>query len=246
MKMAPFESTTESGRTPVRAGTAGPRVEDRSRLLRALARVSRRQKRLARLLSETEELADAIVQDLQQLSVDLHAVPADTRALLLTVPRRACLPGNGGEFLRKESERGALSLRLAPLLDGHVRVGLNGAPEFPIPPVLGKLLSILSEDDGPSDDGIVRWKTLAEVARRLGKSATRRSRHAVSQHVSRLKQEFRLNGENWRLIQTRRKGLVRFALIRPPRPSSAIGSDGADPHVGSALPSPGLPSGCAP
>jgi hypothetical protein len=112
-------------------------------------------------------------------------------------------------------------LEIKPRSDGFSDVRIDAGKSFALPPMLADLLAVLSLTGAASDDGLVGWKTIDEVAILLGKRSSRRfSRHAVTQSIYRLRKElFNRGGANPYLIQTNRRRGVRFALRQKGRTS---------------------------
>lgn len=120
------------------------------------------------------------------------------------------------EHLRQLAATGAHSLETKLRADGDFEVRIDGGKRFTLPPLLADVLRILAIDNGPSNDELVGWKTLDEVAILLGKETGRPvKKHAVTQNVYRLRKAmFAQGGANPYLIQTSRQRGVRFAQRR--------------------------------
>lgn len=174
----------------------------------------RRQRRLLERLSRAEELADALALDLEGIERALagaeggELVPARERESECHADRRA---------LRRTAEAGIGSLEVVWAVDGAAEVRVDGGKAFRLPAGLGELLEILTLDSGRSDDGLVGWKSLDEVAILLGKRhGTPVLRHAATQLVYRLRRELFARGAvNPYLVQSSRQRGVRVALRRP-------------------------------
>jgi len=129
------------------------------------------------------------------------------------------------EQLRQLAEAGAHSLEIKPRADGLAEVRIDGGKIFTLSPLLADVLRILAIDNGPSEDDLVGWKTLDEVAILLTKDSGKQFRkHAVTQNVYRLRKAmFAQGGANPFLVQTNRQRGVRFARRR--RLAAAITCD---------------------
>jgi hypothetical protein len=127
--------------------------------------------------------------------------------------------------LRELAVSGALALEIKLRADGAAEVRIDGGKRFTLPPLLADMLRILALDNGPSNDDLVGWKTLDEVAILLAKNTGGQvKKHAVTQNVYRLRKAmFAQGGANPYLIQTSRRHGVRFARRR--RPIAVITSD---------------------
>jgi hypothetical protein len=181
----------------------------------ALHGIARKQRLLLDRISRAEELADQIACDLADLERLLSVDPAGRRPHVR--PKRV-----------RELAGASMNARVSEVLikrrdDDWGLVSLDGVTEFALPPMLTDLLAILCADAEPSADDLVAWKTLDEVAKRLGKKIGRPfSRHAVTQHVYRLRRElFARGGANPLLVQTNRRRGVRMALRRSSQALSA-------------------------
>ncbi len=109
----------------------------------------------------------------------------------------------------------AYSLEIRQRDDGVAEVRINQGRKFVLSKTLAKLLAILASDRG--EDGLVEWKTIDDIARRLGAQLKRSfTPHAVSVNVCRLRDELTEGGVNRWLIQTDRTEGYRFALRREP------------------------------
>ncbi|MGQ0734256.1 MAG: hypothetical protein ACT4QD_11435 [Acidobacteriota bacterium] len=172
-----------------------------------LQRFARRQRLLVDRLGRAEELADALSCDLADLE-------------------RALAPGSGparqsGESTRRRrlvttDEVCAAEIAVRRRHDDWGLIRVDQAEAFPLSPLLTDLLAILADDGGPSEDGLVAWKGLDEVAKQLQKKSGRRyRRHAVTQLVYRLRRELSARGHaSPMLVQTSRRLGVRVALRR--------------------------------
>ena len=183
--------------------------------LTLLSDIVRRYRSLVTRISSAELLADNIAFELARLESYLK-----TRAF--NEPPGDYSPvqrGNSAKFkehLRRMAEPGVLSLEIKARTDGLAEVRIDAGKQFTLPPMLADLLYTLSIDSGPTDDDLVGWKTLDEVAILLSKKIGKRfTRHSVTQNIYRLRQElFKRAGANPFLIQTNKRRGVRFALKR--------------------------------
>lgn len=188
-------------------------TKQRPELLARIRDIARRYRSLVSKISSVELLAD-------RLSLELALIE---KALETGAPVEPCVDvessgrkesGQMKEQLRLLADSGAVLLEIKSRSDGLCDVRIDAGRQFKLPPVLADLLAILSLDGGTSDDGLVRWKTLDEVAILLGKRWGKRfSRHTVTQSVHRLRRElFARGGVNPYLVQTNRRRGARFAL----------------------------------
>jgi DNA-binding response OmpR family regulator len=184
-----------------------------SDLLEQIRDLARRHRTLLSRLGSAELLADTISLDLSRIencleTGELEPVAEDEKH---TGPKGG---GRSREQLRILADSGVTTLEINLRSDGLSDVRIDAGKKFNLPPALADLLSILSLNGGTSDDRLVGWKTIDEVAILLGKRSSRRfSRHTVTQSIYRLRKElFNRGGANPYLIQTNRRRGVRFAL----------------------------------
>jgi hypothetical protein len=158
------------------------------------------------LLKTLEEFADISAQDVTGCGAELRDERRHTRKPLFYL-----------------AETGAASLELKPRPDGMTDVLIDGGKQFSLPPALADLISALSVDTGVSDDALVGWKSVKEIAAWLSKQSGRPvSKRAITQNVYRLRKElFERGGVNPYLVQTNRRRGLRFALRRKTGQSSA-------------------------
>jgi hypothetical protein len=182
-------------------------------LLEQIRELARRHRSLLSRLSNAELLADTIALDLSRIEKcletgELAPVGEDERL----ARQKEC--GQRRDQLRLLADSGATTLEIKPRSDGLSDVRIDAGKRFSLPPFLADLLSVLSLNGATSDDGLVGWKTIDEIAILLGKRSSRRfSRHAVTQSIYRLRKElFNRGGANPYLVQTNRRRGVRFAL----------------------------------
>jgi hypothetical protein len=188
-------------------------------LLEQIRELARRHRTLLSRLSNAELLADTIALDLSRLERWLETgelAPLNEE----DVPARQKECGQRRAHLRLLADSGATTLEIKPRTDGLSDVRIDAGKRFSLPPLLADLLSVLSLNGAASDDGLVGWKTIDEVAILLGKRESRRfSKHAVTQSIYRLRKElFNRGGVNPYLVQTNRRRGLRFALKQRNRP----------------------------
>jgi hypothetical protein len=172
----------------------------------------RRHRKLVSRICKDELLADEIASDINQLQELIL-----TGAIVYPQAHRSRAKSN--DKLRREAEAGVSSIEIRPRADGRTDVRIDQDKELTLSPLLGDLLFVLGIDGGRSDDPLVAWKTLDEIAILLKKKAARRfSRHSVTQNLFRLRQAFGQAGVNPFLIQTNRLRGARVALKRRTEP----------------------------
>jgi hypothetical protein len=190
-------------------------TKQRPELLAQIRDLARRYRSLVSKISSAELLADRLSLELAQIE---KALETGSPVQLCADEKSSGREDNGRvkEQLRRLADSGAALLEIKARSDGLCDVRIDAGKQFKLPPVLADLLAILSLDGGRSDDGLVRWKTLDEVAILLGKRWDKRfSRHTVTQSVYRLRRElFKRGGTNPYLVQTNRRRGARFALKR--------------------------------
>jgi hypothetical protein len=172
-----------------------------SDLLEQIRELARRHRTLLSRLGSAELLADTIALDLSRIEKCLETGELEPA---LEDGKRAGQKGavRSREQLRIMADSGATTLEIKLRSDGLSDVRIDAGKKFSLPPALADLLSILSLSGGTSDDRLVGWKTIDEVAILLGKRSNRRfSRHAVTQSIYRLRRElFKRGGANPYLI----------------------------------------------
>lgn len=125
------------------------------------------------------------------------------------------LTPEGHAALRDRAKTGVTNINIEPLSKGRARVTIDGGAEMELTPVLAGLMRALCEDSGFSDDGLVGFKTLADLTWLLGKNAKKHVKpHAVSAAVSRLRDALAAKGYNPYLVQTDHRLGYRFAKRR--------------------------------
>ena len=176
---------------------------------RFVQRLVRRQRLLLARLSRAEELADAMALEIEEFERGLNPRGSTGSAARARPPR-------GRERLTASMNVRATEIAIRRRPDDWGLVRVDQADEFLLPPILTDLFAILVAECGPSDDELVAWQTLGEVAKRMEKKAGRTfSRHAVTQHVHRLRRElFNRGGMSPMLVQTSRRFGVRVAVRR--------------------------------
>lgn len=181
-------------------------------LQRLLHRFAQRQRALLDRISRAEELADAIACDLVLL--ERVARTRDASSAASSEP-----PKRPRQMLRGPFDARVCAIDLTRRADDWALVRFDQSGEIALPPILADLLSLLSDDNGISDDELVGWKTLDQVAKDLQKTSGRPfTRHAVTQQIYRLRRElFTRGGVSPKLIQTNRRRGVRLALMRARR-----------------------------
>jgi len=167
---------------------------------------------LANQASKTEELADDILMDCDELLGRLDGVK---------IPEGGA--ARADRRLRQQAQAGAVVLELRPRADGNTDVRVDGGKLVTLSPTLAELLTILAADSGKPAGALVAWKPKDEVLKlmreKLGKAL---SPHSLSQLVHRLRSTLRRNGVNPFLVMTNRSFGMRFALLREQQPKAAV------------------------
>jgi hypothetical protein len=117
-------------------------------------------------------------------------------------------------ILEEVARRGATSLTMKWNVDGSASVRICNGPSFPLCAKPAALLKIISTPGGrPAGDGLIGWRSYAQVAAALtkltGRATTRRN---VTTTIHRLRTALRAENQNWFYIQTDHRGAIRFAL----------------------------------
>ena len=182
--------------------------------------VKRRLHTLLARIDQAELLADSLSLDVAALEEFFETGQLTQSTAHPSLSRRQS-NAQVDEQLRRLAEAGAHSLEIKLRADGLAEVRIDGGKRFTLPPLLADVLHILAIDNGPSNDDLVGWKTLDEVAILLAKDTGRQvKKHAVTQNVYRLRKAmFAQGGANPFLIQTSRRRGVRFARRRRPGPA---------------------------
>jgi hypothetical protein len=171
-----------------------------------------KQRELERLANHFEtgvERVDRIAKDLEDLvatwlsTADVDAVPA--------LPRPAPAEAH---VLQEEARAGASALDIRWNDDGSAEVRVNGGRAFRLQHRPALLLSIVAAPGGHGGGvGQVGWRSYEEVAHGIAKADGRPvKRDDVTQTLFKLRRAFRAAEQNWFLIQSDRRGQVRFAL----------------------------------
>jgi len=185
--------------------TGAPRRRD---LLARVGRLALRQEKLAQLISAAEELADSIRLEVEQIKAFLAA------GTPIRVPERT--DERAAATLRQAAQGGVGVLKIRPLPSGRKEFRIDGGGPFTLPPVLGELLGILALDAGHSDDNLVGWKSLKDLALVLGqKSGKYYTKAAVTKKLWSLREALTSRGVNPCLVQTNLRRGRRFALRQP-------------------------------
>lgn len=177
--------------------------DERADIRRRLERILRRQASMARTLDRMGTVAADIEEEIRVLDQVLQTAPSR--------PRRR-------ELLDALIPLGPPVAHFSISWDARerARVRINDK-EFELSPRLAELLALLASGDfGDSDDELVGWKPLAEVAgRQSQKSASRHvTVHAVSQNLCRLRDCFAHEGIPTAYLQSEKRRGARLALPR--------------------------------
>lgn len=183
--------------------------------IRLLNDIVRRYRTLVSRISSAELLADDIAFDLARLENCFSSEPLVDAIFERNTFERGGQP-QLKERLRRMAESGVSALEIKLRSDGLADVRIDAGKQFKLPPMLADLLYTLAIESGPTEDELVGWKTLDEVAILLSKRIGRRfTRHSVTQNIYRLRKElFDRAGANPFLVQTNKRRGVRFALRR--------------------------------
>ncbi len=213
--------TTAATRQPDATAKKDP---DREREAENATEAARRFRVFKKLLSRLVAIVDKAEVLIDSLSLEIAVLEEffDTGRLPNSnshpSPGRRKDKAQADEQLRQLAEAGAHSLEIKQRADGMAEVRIDGGKSFTLSPLLADVLRILAIDNGPSDDDLVGWKTLDEVAILLTKDSGKQFRkHTVTQNIYRLRKAmFAQGGANPFLIQTNRQRGVRFARRRQP------------------------------
>lgn len=131
-----------------------------------------------------------------------------------TLRRGSHAPRSESAVLCAESDAGVATLDVESHANGAVAVSVNGRRSFRLPPKLGALLVILAARVTAADDGLVGWKSRADVAAKLAEHTGRPvDDENLAKTVHKLRKAFERVGENRWLVQTRASDrALRFAL----------------------------------
>jgi hypothetical protein len=155
---------------------------------------------------EAERVA-RVARVLEDLAADWSS--RDGGAIVTRVARRVAT-----DVLREEARAGATSLSIAWNGDGSADVRVNGGKPFRVQHRPALLLSIIAATDGnPADDGLVGWRSSADVTAVWVKHEHRApTAAALTQAIYKLRVMFQAAEQNWLLVQTDRRKGMRFAL----------------------------------
>jgi len=180
-----------------------------TRLATAFRRLQRKLERLATRLDDIREDVDDAARAVEVL---VSALPSAAAALPRKGVRSPVAPEEQS-VLRAEADAGVPSLDVVPHADGSLDVSVNGRRSFRIPPLPATLLQVLVAPGPVAADGLLAWRSRAELAAALGKQTGEPvSQRYLTKIVHRLRKAFRAAGENSFLVQTHRRLGVRFAL----------------------------------
>jgi len=169
----------------------------RRRLDRVTGRVENDLDEIARVAKIIDDLAAAAGH------LDDRSVPAP--------PQRAA---EEHRVLESEARTGALSLAMAWNVDGSADVRINAGEAFRVQAKPAALLSIIAAPGGrTTGDGLIGWRSSAEVAAALSKhTGCETTTRNVTQTIYKLRRILRAAGQHWFFVQTTHRGAVRFAL----------------------------------
>lgn len=194
------------------------REEDLPRnLLRLQRDLQSTARRFGEFSEKMVEQLDALAYAVEQLRCELVA-----RGDVSTDPRRLrARPASGLRAAPRHEYASEVSWEENG--DGSAQISIDGRPPFHLPPKLAGLLAILCDSQRPpSADGLVAWRRYADVAALLSKRTGRHESPArLTKAVSKLRHVFSRAGENPLLIESNRRGLVRFRLRIGPAPRYA-------------------------
>jgi hypothetical protein len=191
--------------TPADAAPAG--VVDLTALLKILKTLQRELERAAARLADEGEEADALARLFADLLERLSGVAG------VAPPPRAAPSAEALRLMRAEAEAGVASLHIERRADGSADVSVNGRPSFRLPPKLALLLCVLVARRECDADGLLQWRSRAQVAEDLNKqTGGTASAASVPRLVFKLKKAIRDAGENWLVIRGDRERGVRVAL----------------------------------
>jgi hypothetical protein len=166
---------------------------------------------LHRKLDRAEEELSRLIDDIQMIT---ETLPSSVDLPMGETRRR---PKEHGRTLDKLAEQGVTDVRIEHGADRTAIVRLDAYPPLRLTPRLAALLVVLHDDNGPSNDDLVCFKSRDDVAARLGDhpcAAKPENRdRTVTNLVYRLRRAFDKCGCNPRLIQTNAHG-YRLAVRR--------------------------------
>jgi hypothetical protein len=200
MRRPPKTKTTSAAAAPAD-------VVDLDALLKILKTLQRELERRAARLAEEGEEADALARFFADLVERLSGAAG------VALPPRAAQSSEAQRLMRAEAEAGAASLHVERRADGSADVSVNGRPSFRLPRKLALLLTVLVASRECDADGLLAWRSRAQVAEDLNKqTGGTASAASVPRLVFKLKKAFGDAGENWLLIRGDRERGVRVAL----------------------------------
>ena len=167
--------------------------------------------RLVRVFCRHLQVAEEAAQDVQFYLDEL--CQGEFPHLLPQRRRRFSRPSvsDDTELLKKLASLGVADVKIARDADDWATVVVERS-RLRLSPALADLLEILCEDSGPRIDGLVGWKTTADLVRRLRQRTGKAPKpHAIAVSVSRLRAAMKACGINRFLIQTNRRRGYRFA-----------------------------------
>jgi hypothetical protein len=177
---------------------------------------------VARLLSKEEERLDHLECECREVLKILGESPAQNLRPHPQTRRANRRPDEQQRILQAQAHQGALAVTIETQPTGAVCAQIDGRAPVPLTPLLAHLLAILITDNETSKDHLIAWKTLAEISCSMAKQTGKQfTKHALSQLICRLKDQFRDHGENKFLIQRNRRFGFRFALRRSTAPVTA-------------------------
>jgi hypothetical protein len=194
-------------------------VSLRAEITRRFLRLLKNQARLTTLLNQAEWQADCNkleTQELKRLMVaagllESAALPDGRR------PRPPAIPPN-----RVTPPPRARTIEVTRTPKGSIMTSLDGGNRLKLPPSLAQFLQFLAGDNHRSDDGLIGWWSLREIAlamtQKLGRPVGER---CIRQWVYRLRNTLAAGGYDWRLVRTDPRLGVRLALERQAPPPSS-------------------------
>jgi hypothetical protein len=203
------ETALASPRTPV---TEGSYREARRPIMSLSDRLRELQRALDKVTGHVENELDKI----SHAAAVLDEIAAEQASAGNTGGKAARTRSSAGEpgALQEMAKAGALVMAISGNVDGSAEVRVNDGTSFRLQAKPAALLRIIAAPGGrATGDSLVGWRSYAEVAAALSKETGRvTTRRNVVHTIYRLRKAFRLAGQNWFLIQTDRRGNVRFAL----------------------------------
>ena len=171
---------------------------------------------LRRALDKATGRVEIELDKIAHVAAVLDEIAADRGPAGTAGPEAASVRRSSAEVraLREAAHAGAMTLAWTWSVDGSAHVRINDGTPFRLQAKPAALLRIIAAPGGrATDDGLVGWRTYAEVGAALAKHTGRAaSARSVTQTIYKLRAAFRDAGQNWFLIQTDHRGAVRFAL----------------------------------